>query len=92
MLGLPLHLEGVARVLRLDVQKMAEGRPLIRYFCIHCKPTAANGGRTRNLPIHAPEKWELFKQYNIRDVEVELAIREKIKDFLMILVPSILYG
>ncbi|MGF7184742.1 DNA polymerase [Desulfitispora alkaliphila] len=81
MLGLPLHLEGVARVLRLDVQKMAEGKPLIRYFCIPCKPTAANGGRSRNLPIHAPDKWDLFKEYNIRDVEVELAIREKIKDF-----------
>jgi DNA polymerase len=81
MLGLPLHLEGVARVLRLDVQKMAEGKPLIRYFCIPCKPTAANGGRSRNLPIHAPDKWQLFKEYNIRDVEVELAIREKIKDF-----------
>ena len=81
MLGLPLHLEGVARVLRLDVQKMAEGKPLIRYFCIPCKPTAANGGRSRNLPTHAPDKWQLFKEYNIRDVEVELAIREKIKDF-----------
>jgi DNA polymerase len=81
MLGLPLHLEGVAKVLRLGVQKMAEGKPLIRYFCIPCKPTAANGGRTRNLPSDAPEKWELFKQYNIRDVEVELEIRKKIKDY-----------
>ena len=81
MLGLPLHLEGVAKVLRLDSQKMAEGKPLIRYFCIPCKPTAANGGRTRNLPSDAPDKWELFKQYNIRDVEVELEIRKKIKDF-----------
>jgi DNA polymerase len=81
MLGLPLHLEGVAKVLRLDAQKMAEGKPLIRYFCIPCKPTAANGGRTRNLPSDAPDKWELFKQYNIRDVEVELEIRKKIKDY-----------
>jgi len=81
MLGLPLHLEGVAKVLRLGVQKMAEGKPLIRYFCIPCKPTAANGGRTRNLPSDAPDKWELFKQYNIRDVEVELEIRKKIKDY-----------
>ena len=81
MLGLPLHLEGVAKVLRLDSQKMAEGKPLIRYFCIPCKPTAANGGRTRNLPTDAPDKWELFKQYNIRDVEVELEIRKKIKDY-----------
>lgn len=81
MLGLPLHLEGVAKVLRLGVQKMAEGKPLIRYFCIPCKPTAANGGRTRNMPSDAPDKWELFKQYNIRDVEVELEIRKKIKDY-----------
>jgi DNA polymerase len=81
MLGLPLHLEGVAKVLRLEVQKMSEGKPLIRYFCIPCNPTAANGGRTRNLPSDAPDKWELFKQYNIRDVEVELEIRKKIKDY-----------
>jgi len=81
MLGLPLHLEGVAKVLRLGVQKMSEGKPLIRYFCIPCKPTAANGVRTRNLPSDAPDKWELFKQYNIRDVEVELEIRKKIKDY-----------
>ncbi len=81
MLGLPLHLEGVAKVLNLDAQKMAEGKTLIRYFCIPCKPTAANGGRTRNLPSDAPDKWELFKQYNIRDVEVELEIRKKIKDY-----------
>ncbi len=81
MLGLPLHLEGVAKVLNLDAQKMAEGKALIRYFCIPCKPTAANGGRTRNLPSDAPDKWELFKQYNIRDVEVELEIRKKIKDY-----------
>ena len=74
MLGLPLHLEGVAKVLRLGAQKMSEGKPLIRYFCIPCKPTAANGGRNRNLPSDAPDKWELFKQYNIRDVEVELEI------------------
>ncbi|QRN84854.1 DNA polymerase [Clostridia bacterium] len=81
MLGLPLHLEGVAKVLKLDAQKMAEGKALIRYFCLPCKPTAANGGRNRNLPSDAPDKWELFKKYNIRDVEVELAIREKIKDY-----------
>jgi len=81
MLGLPLHLEGVAKVLRLGAQKMAEGKALIRYFCIPCKPTATNGGRTRNLPSDAPDKWELFKQYNVRDVEVELEIRKKIKDY-----------
>lgn len=81
MLGLPLHLEGVAKVLSLKEQKMAEGKTLIRYFCLPCKPTAANGGRKRNLPPDAPDKWELFKEYNIRDVEVELAIKEKIKDY-----------
>lgn len=81
MLGLPLHLEGVAKVLSLNEQKMAEGKTLIRYFCLPCKPTVANGGRKRNLPSDAPDKWELFKQYNIRDVEVELAIKEKIKDY-----------
>ena len=81
MLGLPLHLEGVAKVLRLDNQKMSEGKVLIRYFCIPCRPTAANGGRTRNLPSDAPEKWELFKQYNKTDVEVELEIRRKHKDY-----------
>jgi DNA polymerase len=78
MLGLPLHLEGVAQVLRLEAQKMSEGKALIRYFCMPCKPTAANGGRTRNLPSDAPEKWEEFKAYNIRDVEVELAIKKKL--------------
>ena len=81
LLGLPLHLEGVAKVLKLDAQKMSEGKNLIRYFCLPCKPTAANGGRTRNLPNHAPDKWKLFKKYNIRDVEVELEIRKKIKEY-----------
>ncbi len=81
MLGLPLHLEGVAKVLKLKEQKMAEGKALIRYFCLPCKPTAANGGRTRNMPSDALEKWEEFKAYNIRDVEVELAIRKMLKDY-----------
>ena len=81
MLGLPLHLDGVSKVLSLEAQKMSEGKPLIRYFCIPCKQTAANGGRTRNMPSDAPDKWEMFKQYNIRDVEVELEIRKKIKDY-----------
>ncbi|QSX09560.1 hypothetical protein J0B03_05730 [Alkalibacter rhizosphaerae] len=81
MLGLPLHLEGVGEVLRLDAQKMDEGKSLIRYFCVPCKPTAANGGRTRNLPHHAPDKWEVFKRYNIRDVEVELEIRKKLENY-----------
>ena len=81
MLGLPLHLEGVAQVLQLEEQKMSEGKALIRYFCMPCKPTAANGGRTRNLPSDAPEKWEQFKAYNIRDVQVELAIRKKLEKY-----------
>jgi DNA polymerase len=81
MLGLPLHLEGVAQVLQLKEQKMSEGKTLIRYFCMPCKPTAANGGRTRNLPSDAPEKWEQFKAYNIRDVGVELAIRKKLEKY-----------
>jgi DNA polymerase len=81
MLGLPLNLDGVGKVLNLHEQKMAEGKALIRYFCMPCKATAANGGRTRNMPTDAPEKWELFKEYNIRDVEVELAIREKLEDY-----------
>jgi DNA polymerase len=81
MIGLPLHLEGVAQVLKLEEQKMSEGKTLIRYFCMPCKPTAANGGRRRNLPSDAPEKWELFKAYNIRDVEVELAIRKKLEKY-----------
>lgn len=81
MLGLPLNLDGVGKVLNLHEQKMAEGKALIRYFCMPCKATAANGGRTRNMPTDAPEKWELFKEYNIRDVDVELAIREKLEDY-----------
>jgi DNA polymerase bacteriophage-type len=80
-LGLPLSLEGVGAVLNLDNQKMKEGRELIRYFCIPCKGTKANGGRTRNLPQHAPEKWNLFKSYNKRDVEVEMAIQQRLKKY-----------
>lgn len=80
-MGLPLSLEGVGTVLKLENQKMKEGKDLIRYFCVPCKPTKTNGGRTRNLPEHAPEKWELFKSYNKRDVEVELAIKQKLTKF-----------
>ena len=81
MLALPRSLEDVGRVLGLDEQKMKEGKELIRYFCIPCKPTKANGGRTRNLPCHAPEKWELFKTYCKRDVDVEKSIRRKLHNF-----------
>ena len=81
MLALPRSLEDVGRVLGLDEQKMKEGKELIRYFCVPCKPTKANGGRTRNLPRHAPEKWELFKTYCRRDVDVEKSIRRKLHNF-----------
>lgn len=78
LLALPLTLEGVGAVLGLDKQKMSEGKELIKYFCSPCKPTKANGGRIRNLPCDAPEKWELFKTYCIRDVDVEKQIRERL--------------
>ena len=81
MLSLPLSLEGVGEALNLDKKKMSEGKDLIRYFCMPCKPTKANGGRTRNLPSDAPEKWELFKTYCIRDVDVEKQIRNKLSKF-----------
>ena len=81
VMGLPLSLKGIGAVLKLDEQKMTEGSDLIRYFCVPCKPTKSNGGRTRNLPEHAPEKWATFVAYNRRDVEVELSIKEKLKNF-----------
>ena len=80
-LGLPLSLAGVGAVLQLDKQKLEEGKDLIKYFCQPCLPTKTNGGRTRNLPYHAPEKWETFKSYNLRDVETEMAIQAKLSRF-----------
>lgn len=80
-MGLPLSLEGVGAVLKLQDQKMKEGKDLIKYFCCPCKPTKVNGGRTRNLPEHAPDKWETFKAYNKRDVEVELAIKQRLAKY-----------
>lgn len=80
-LGLPQSLKGVGAVLKLDEQKMDEGKDLIKYFSVPCKPTKANGKRTRNLPRHAPDKWETFKAYNKQDVEVELAIHNKLSRF-----------
>lgn len=80
-MGLPLSLEGVGAVLNLDNQKMKEGRDLIRYFCVPCKETRTNGGRTRNLPRHALDKWNLFKSYNKRDVEVEMAIQRRLQKY-----------
>lgn len=80
-MGLPLSLKGIGAVLKLNEQKMEEGSDLIKYFCTPCRPTKKNGGRTRNLPIHNKEKWELFKKYNKRDVEVELAIKERLSKY-----------
>lgn len=80
-MGLPLSLKGIGAVLKLDEQKMEEGSDLIKYFCKPCRPTKKNGGRTRNLPMHDMEKWELFKKYNKRDVEVELSIKDKLAKF-----------
>lgn len=80
-MGLPLSLEGVGAVLKLDKQKLTEGKDLIRYFCQPCTPTAVNGQRTRNLPQHASDKWATFKRYNARDVETEMAVQEKLSKF-----------
>lgn len=80
-MGLPLSLEGIGAVLKLSDQKMKEGKDLIKYFCVPCKATKVNGGRTRNLPSDAPDKWDVFKSYNKRDVEAELAIKEKLSKF-----------
>lgn len=80
-MGLPLSLAGVGAVLGLEEQKLKEGKDLIRYFCVPCKATKSNGGRTRNLPEHDPEKWKLFKFYNQRDVEVEQSIQKKLQNF-----------
>ena len=80
-MGLPLSLEGIGKVLKLQNQKMSEGKALIRYFCVPCKPTKANGGRTRNLPEHDPVKWSTFIAYNKRDVETEMAIQQKLSKF-----------
>lgn len=80
-MGLPLSLAGAGAVLGLEEQKLKEGKDLIRYFCVPCKATKANGGRTRNLPEHDREKWKRFKFYNQRDVEVEMSIQEKLRNF-----------
>lgn len=80
-MGLPLSLEGVGAILGLEKQKLAEGKDLIKYFCQPCAATKSNGGRTRNRPFHAPDKWEAFKRYNIRDVETEMDIQHKLRKF-----------
>jgi DNA polymerase len=80
-MGLPLSLEGVGAVLGLEKQKLTEGKDLIKYFCQPCAATKSNGGRTRNRPFHAPDKWKAFKKYNIRDVETEMGIQHKLRKF-----------
>lgn len=80
-LGLPMSLAGVGTVLSLEKQKLTEGKDLIRYFCVPCKATKVNGGRTRNLPEHDWTKWERFKSYNLRDVETEMEIQKKLSRF-----------
>ncbi len=82
-LGLPQSLENVGAVLGLEKQKLSEGKDLIRYFCVPCKPTKTNGGRTRNLSEHDKEKWERFKAYNLRDVEAEMQIQQRLVKFPM---------
>ena len=80
-LGLPLSLEGIGAVLGLEKQKLTEGKELIRFFCVPCRETKSNGGRTRNLPEHDPKKWARFKAYNARDVETEMGIQQKLINF-----------
>jgi DNA polymerase len=82
-LGLPGWLEGVALALNLEQQKDSAGKNLINYFSRPCKPTKANGGRTRNLPRHDPEKWQQFIAYNQQDVEVERAVRKALERYPM---------
>ena len=79
--GLPMSLDEVGRVLNLDNKKLSEGKSLIAYYCLPCKPTKKNGGRTRNYYYHDPAKWELFKLYNDRDVEVEMSIQERLRNY-----------
>ncbi len=81
VMGLPLSLEGCGAVLCLEKQKLTEGKDLIKYFCQPCAPTKSNGQRTRNLPRHAPDKWAAFKRYNVRDVETEMSIQQRLQKF-----------
>lgn len=81
MNGLPMSLDAAGAALQLQQQKLATGKALIRYFCMPCKPTISNGGRTRNLPEHAPDKWEQFKEYCVRDTAVEQTIYDRLASF-----------
>ena len=80
-LTLPGRLADAAVALGTTEKKMEEGKDLIRYFSVPCKPTKTNGGRTRNLPTDAPEKWAVYKQYNAQDVETERAIRKALENY-----------
>lgn len=80
-MGFPLSLEGVGAVLGLEKQKLSEGKDLIKYFCQPCTPTKTNEQRTRNRPFHAPDKWTMFKKYNVRDVETEIGIQQRLSKF-----------
>lgn len=83
MLSLPQSLDKVGEVLRLKDRKIKEGRELIKYFCMPCTPGKINKGRNRNLPIHNMDKWNLFKEYCIRDVDVEKSIRKILEKFII---------
>ena len=90
--GLPLSLGAISKALQLGEKgKMSEGRALIRFFCIPCKPTKKNGGRERNLPEHDPEKWETFKKYCARDVEAEHEIWARLERYAIPHSEEILY-
>ena len=91
MLALPASLDGVGEVLDIQQKKLKEGKDLVRYFSMPCKPTKANSGRTRNMPEDAPEKWELFKSYCIRDVEAEREIRYKLRNYPIPVGEQLLY-
>ena len=80
-LSLPLKLKTAAEVLKTGEQKDRAGEDLIKYFSVPCKPTKTNGGRTRNLPEHAPEKWQTFKDYCLQDVRTERDIRKRLEQF-----------
>ncbi len=80
-LTMPSRLADVAVALGTAEKKMEEGKDLIRYFSVPCKPTKANGGRTRNMPGDAPDKWAIYKRYNAQDVETERDVRKKLEHF-----------
>lgn len=80
-LALPLKLKTAAEVMKTGEQKDRAGEDLIKYFSVPCKPTKTNGGRTRNLPEHAPEKWQMFKDYCLQDVRTERDIRKRLEQF-----------